>query len=158
MNLLEILDDRVTAAVVAAAGTIIGALIQLRIAWRKEVSERARGVPLNKKSRRGPVLAVFLLVFAAGVGGFALSQYLVGQTVRDSAALQSQLQAQLARLGDAAARIEQASLAGHGPAGDAAGCGPGAAAPAAAQPVVSPLAPQAATERFDRSALADEPR
>ena len=60
------LDDNVVAAAVAAAGTVIGALIQLRITWRKEVSERARGVPMTKKSRRGPVLAVGLLLSARG--------------------------------------------------------------------------------------------
>lgn len=107
------LDDRVTAAAVAATGTIIGALIQLRVAWRKEVSDRARGVPMNKKSRRGPVLAVILLLVAAGVGGFAVSQYFVGQSVRDSAALQVQLQSQVAQIGATAERLERASLNEH---------------------------------------------
>ena len=72
MSLFD-LDSSVNAAAVAAAGTVIGALAQLRLAWRKEVAERARGVPATKKSRRGPVLAVFLLLIAAGVGGFAFS-------------------------------------------------------------------------------------
>ncbi len=114
MNLFD-LDDRVTAAAVAAAGTIIGALIQLRVAWRKEVSERARGVPLTKKSRRGPVLAVLLLLIAAGVGGFALSQYLVSQSDRESAALRGELQTQLAQISATAERLERATLGDHGP-------------------------------------------
>jgi len=53
MNLFD-LDDKVTAAAVAAAGTVIATLIQLHVTRRKEVSERARGVPATKKSRRGP--------------------------------------------------------------------------------------------------------
>jgi len=113
MNAFD-MDDRVTAAAVAAAGTIVGALIQLRVAWRKEVSERARGAPVTKKSRRGPVLAVFLLLIAAGVGGFALSQYFVQQSDRQSAAMRGELQAQLAQISATAQRLERASLSDHG--------------------------------------------
>jgi hypothetical protein len=112
MNLFDI-DSRVAAAV-AAAGTVVGALAQLRVAWRKEVSERARGVPATKKSRRGPVLAVFLLFIAAAVGGFAFSQYLVRQSVRESAALHGELQTQLARISATAERLERAALSDHG--------------------------------------------
>jgi hypothetical protein len=113
MNAFD-LDDRVTAAAVAAAGTVIGALIQLRVAWRKEVSDRARGAPVTKKSRRGPVLAVFLLLIAAGVGGFALSQYFVQQADRESTAMRGELQAQLAQISATAQRLERASLSDHG--------------------------------------------
>ena len=116
MNLFE-LDDRVTAAAVAATGTIIGAVIQLRAAWRREVSERARGAPVTKKSRRGPVLAVFLLVVSAGVGGFAFSQYLLMRhSDRESAAVRAELQQQVAQISATATRLEQASLRDHGPA------------------------------------------
>src|SRR6202011_5345031 len=97
MNLFD-LDDKVTAAAVAAAGTVIGSLIQLRVSWRKEVSERARGVPATKKSRRGPVLAVGLLLVGAAAGGFAFSQYLVKQSDLETAALRGQLETQLAKI------------------------------------------------------------
>lgn len=113
MNLLN-LDDKVVAAAVAAAGTVIGALIQLRASWRKEVSERARGVPMTKKSRRGPVLALGLLLGAAAVGGFSLSQYLVKQSERETAALRGELQAQLTQISATAQRLERATLSDHG--------------------------------------------
>jgi hypothetical protein len=118
MNLFD-LDDRVTAAAVAAAGTIFGALIQLRAAWRREVADRARGAPMTKKARRGPVLAVFLLLIAAGVGGFALSQYLAARSDRESAVVRGELQTQLAQISATAARLEQASLGAYGPAAHA---------------------------------------
>jgi hypothetical protein len=111
------LDDKVTAAAVAAAGTVIGSLIQLRVSWRKEVSERARGVPATKKSRRGPVLAVGLLLVGAAAGGFAFSQYLVKQSDVESAALRAQLQAQLAQISVTAARLERVALSDHGSGG-----------------------------------------
>jgi len=116
MNLFD-LDDRVTAAAIAAAGTIIGTLIQLKFAWRKEVRERARGVPATKKSRRGPVLAVGLLLVGALVGGFVLSQYLVRQSDLDSAARHSQLQTQLAQISATAARLERETLSSHSSSG-----------------------------------------
>jgi len=112
MNLFDF-DSR-TAAAVAAAGTVIGALAQLRVAWRKEVSERARGVPATKKSRRGPVLAVSLLLIAAAVCGFALSQYLVRRSDREAAALRGELQTQLARISATAERLERAAPSDHG--------------------------------------------
>jgi hypothetical protein len=108
MNLFD-LDAKVSATAVAAAGTVIGALAQLRMAWRKEVSERARGVPATKKSRRGPVLAVFLLLVAAMVAGFVLSQYLMSASNRESAALRGDLQTQVARISATAERLERAS-------------------------------------------------
>jgi hypothetical protein len=114
MNLLD-LDDKVTAAAVAAAGTIIGTLIQLHVARRKEASERARGVSAaTKKSRRGPVLALVLLLIGAALGGFAFSQYLVRQSDLESAAVHGQLQMQLARISATAVRLERASQTDHG--------------------------------------------
>ena len=113
MNLFEF-DPKVSATAIAALGTVIGALAQLRMAWRKEVSERARGVPATKKSRRGPVLAVFLLLVAATVGGFVLSQYLmVRQSDRESAALRGDLQAQVARISATAERLERVNVSDH---------------------------------------------
>jgi hypothetical protein len=112
MNLFD-LDDKVAAAALAAAGTVIGTLIQLRFAWRNEVSARARGVPVTKKSRRGPVLAVGLLLVAAAVGGFAFSQYL-RQSDRESAALRGELQTRLTEISATAARLERVTLSDRG--------------------------------------------
>jgi hypothetical protein len=107
-------DLKVSATAVAALGTVLGALAQLRMAWRKEVLERARGVPATKKSRRGPVLAVFLLLVAAMVAGFALSQYLMmRQSDRESAALRGDLQAQVARISATAERLERVTVSDH---------------------------------------------
>lgn len=113
MNMFN-LDEQVVAAAVAAAGTVVGSLIQLRVVWRKETSERSRGVPVTKKSRRGPVMAVCFLLIGAAVGGFALSQYFVVRSDLDSAAVRGQLQAQLAQINATAERLERATLADHG--------------------------------------------
>src|SRR5712691_4247361 len=77
------LSEPLTAALIGALATVAGALVQLRISWRREMKERERGQPLTKKTRRGPVIVVFALLVAAAVGGFSLSQYFVSLRQRD---------------------------------------------------------------------------
>jgi len=112
MNPLDI--DSGVAAAVAAAGTFIGALAQIRVALRKDMSDRARGMPATKKLRRGPILALFLLLIAAAAGGFAFSQYLERQSDRESAAMRGQLETELTRISATAERLERATLIDHG--------------------------------------------
>jgi len=102
------LSEPVVAAVIGATATVITALVQLRLSWRKELKERERGQPITKKSRRGPVIAVLALMIAAGVGGFALSQYFVSLREGDRDALRSDLQSKLSEINATALRLEQA--------------------------------------------------
>src|SRR6266571_3992469 len=106
------LSEPVTAAMIGALATAAGALVQLRMSWRREMKERERGQPITKKTRRGPVIVVFALLFAAAVGGFALSQYFVslreGDRDRDRDALRSDLQSKLSEINATAMRLEQA--------------------------------------------------
>jgi hypothetical protein len=125
MNLPD-LNEKVTAAAVAAAGTIIGTVIQLHVVRRREASERARGVPAVKKSRRRLVLAGGLLLVGAALGGFAFSQYLVRQSDLESAALRGQLQTQLAQISATAARLERAAQSDHNSSAPTADDGRGA--------------------------------
>src|SRR5215471_13365095 len=104
------LSDPVLAAVIGAVATMVTALIQLRLSWRKELRERERGQPITKKSRRGPVLFVMVLMIAAAVGGFALSQYFDSYRYADRDTLREELQAKLAEISASAARLEQARL------------------------------------------------
>jgi len=104
------LSENVLAAMIAAGATVITALVQLRLSWRKELKERERGQPITKKSRRGPVIAVLALMIAAAVGGFALSQYFVSLREGDRDALRSDLQSKLSEINATALRLEQARL------------------------------------------------
>jgi hypothetical protein len=101
-------SDPVVAAIIGASATVLTALVQLRLSWRKELKERERGQPISKKSRRGPVLAVVALMIAAAVGGFALSQYFASLKEVDRDALRADLQAKLSEINATAARLEQA--------------------------------------------------
>src|SRR5882672_11366993 len=103
-------SDSLIAAFVGALATIVTALIQLRLSWRKELRERERGQPITKKSRRGPVMVVFALMVAAAVGGFALSQYFLSLREGDRDTLRADLQSKLSEINATALRLEQARL------------------------------------------------
>jgi hypothetical protein len=102
------LSEPLTAALIGALATVAGALVQLRISWRREMKERERGQPITKKTRRGPVIVVFALLVAAAVGGFALSQYFVSLREGDRDALRADLQSKLSEINATAMRLEQA--------------------------------------------------
>ena len=101
-------SEPLTAALIGALATVAAALVQLRISWRREMKERERGQPITKKTRRGPVIFVFVLVTAAAVGGFALSQYFVSLREGDRDALRADLQSKLSEINATAMRLEHA--------------------------------------------------
>src|SRR5262245_50269364 len=103
-------SDALIAAFIGALATVVTALIQLRISWRKELRERERGQPITKKTRRGPVLVVFALMIAAAVGGFALSQYFVSLRDGDRDALRADLQSKLSEINATALRLAEARM------------------------------------------------
>jgi hypothetical protein len=103
-------SEPLTAALIGALATVAGALVQLRISWRREIKERERGQPITKKTRRGPVIVVFALLVAAAVGGFALSQYFVSLREGDRDALRADLQSKLSEINATAVRLEQARM------------------------------------------------
>lgn len=105
------LSDPVMAALIGASATVLGALVQLRLSWRKELKERERGQPITKKTRRGPVIIVFALMIAAAVGGFALSEYFMSLRNGDRDTLRAELQSKLSEISASAARLERARLA-----------------------------------------------
>jgi hypothetical protein len=104
------LSDPVLAALIGASATTVGALIQLRLSWRREMRERAKGQPITKKSRRGPVLFVFALMIASAIGGFALSQYLLDWRNGDRDTLRAEVQAKLAEISASAAQLERTRI------------------------------------------------
>ena len=102
-------SDSVLAAMIGAGATLFTALLNLRLSWKKELKERERGQPITKKTRRGPVLAIFLLMLACAIGGFAFSQYLTAQGESEARDLQAELRATLGEISAVAKRLEQAS-------------------------------------------------
>ncbi|MDQ1363359.1 MAG: hypothetical protein QG652_1220, partial [Pseudomonadota bacterium] len=99
-------------SLIGATATVIVALIQMRIAWRKELQARAEHRPISKKAKRGPVLAVLVLLLASAVGGFSLSQYLVSERRDKSEMLEAELNNRIDQLALSAQRLEHISSLG----------------------------------------------
>ena len=102
------LSDPVMAALIGASATFATALFQLLVNARRQAAERAAGKPATRKT--GNWLAIFALMLASVVGGYALSEY---QTFRDRAddkSLRQEMQSRLRDIGNAAVRLERAGL------------------------------------------------
>lgn len=99
------LTPNVIAALVGASATLIAALINLRIAWRREVLDR-----LNRRSsrgRRGLLIAILIMVVAAGVGGYAGALYLMQNDQQSTRAMRLELRQRIGEIKEATARLEQ---------------------------------------------------
>ena len=102
------MSDPVMAALIGAGATLATALFQLLVNARRQAAERAAGKPASRKT--GSWLAIFALILAAAVGGYAFAEY---QTFRDrdgDKVLRQEMQTRLRDIGNAAERLERASL------------------------------------------------
>lgn len=98
------------ASLIGATATITAALLQLRIAWRKEMKARENRAPITKKARRGPVTTVFVLMAASAVGGFALAQYLATGGWMVPATAETDIGEKLEQLRITVERLEKVAL------------------------------------------------
>jgi hypothetical protein len=100
------LTPNVIAALVGAGATLIAALINLRVAWRREVLDR-----LNRRSstkgRRGLLIAILIMVVAAGVGGYASALYLMQNDQQSTRAMRLELRQRIGEIKEATTRLEQ---------------------------------------------------
>ncbi|HEU0200150.1 MAG TPA: hypothetical protein VFR86_06910 [Burkholderiaceae bacterium] len=103
------LSPNVIAALIGAGATLIAAFINLRVAWRREVLDRLNR-PRSPRKRRGLLLAIFILVAAAGIGGYATALYLMQHEQQSTRALRTDLQQRIAEIQETAVRLEQARL------------------------------------------------
>jgi len=102
------LSDPVMAALIGASATFATALFQLLVNARRQAAERAAGKPATRKT--GNWLAIFALMLAAAVGGYALAEYQTFRGRDDDKLLRQEMQTRLRDIGDAAVRLERAGL------------------------------------------------
>ena len=103
------ISDPVMAAVIGAVATFVTAVIQLTANARRHAAERAAGkAPSPRKS--GSWLTTFVLVLAAVVGGYGLSEYQTYSQRDDDRVLREEMQMRLRDLSAAAVRLERAGL------------------------------------------------
>ena len=100
-------SEPVVAALIAASATIVSALVQLRVAARKQAAERAAGRPPTKTNRW---IAIVGLMLASVVGGYALSEYRSFSQRDDDRMLRDEMHSRLKDIGAMAVRIEKANL------------------------------------------------
>jgi hypothetical protein len=93
------MSDSILAAIIAATATLSASLLQLRFSIARELAARAQG-PAGRKKSRAPFFVLFVMVGAAAVAGFALSQWLV----ENERAAQGTLEHELRARADEAAR------------------------------------------------------
>jgi len=103
------MSDPVMAALIGAGATLATALFQLLVNARRQAAERAAGKPASRKS--GNWLAIFALMLAAAVGGYAFAQYQIFRGREDGqGAATGNAKRGLRDIGDAAVRLERAGL------------------------------------------------
>lgn len=100
------------ASLIGATATITASMLQLRMAWKKELLARANHKPVTKKAKRGPILPLLALLVASAVGGFAFSHYLGSKGRANSEALEAELRAKIEQLSISTQRLETVSLNG----------------------------------------------
>jgi hypothetical protein len=100
-------SEPVVAAMIGATATVVTALVQLRLAARKQAAERAAGRPVTKGNRW---LAILGLMLASAVGGYAFSEYQTFSEREDNKMLRDEMHSRLKDIGALAARLERTSM------------------------------------------------
>jgi hypothetical protein len=100
------------ASLIGAITTVSVSMLNLRMAWKKELLERANKKPVTKKASRGPILPLLALLIASAFGGFALSYYLGSKGRANSEALEAELRTKIEQLSLSTQRLETVSFNG----------------------------------------------
>ena len=100
------MSEPIMAALIGAGAPIATAMFQLLLNARRQAAERAAGKPATRKT--GNWLAIFALMLAAAVGGYAYAQYQMFRSRDDDKVLRQEMQSRLRDIGDAAVRLERA--------------------------------------------------
>ena len=69
------MSDGVLAAIIAAGATVFGSFVQLRTSLAKEIAARTRA-PAARKANHVLLVLLVVMLLGAGVGGFALAQWM----------------------------------------------------------------------------------
>jgi len=97
------MSDSVLAAIIAGTATLSASLLQLRSALLREA---ARGQSATRRKNRVQTILLLIVVGAAAVAGFALSQWLNSGERLAQKTLQQELQARVAEISRTASQLE----------------------------------------------------
>jgi hypothetical protein len=100
-----LMSDSILAAIIAGTATLSASFLQLRSSLLRESASRGSSAAARRKNRL-QLIILLALVGAAGVSGFALSQWLTqGERVAQRA-LEQELQARVAEIGRTTQQLE----------------------------------------------------
>ena len=94
------------AAIIAAAATILTSFLQLRLSVGRELSAARAQSGSGKRKGRAPVIVLFIMLVAAGVGGFSLSRWLNESEREQQTNLERELRAQVEQISRTANQLE----------------------------------------------------
>ena len=97
------MSDSVLAAIIAGTATLSASLLQLRTAIMREAT---RGQSASRRKSRVQLIILGVIVGAAAVCGFALSQWLTSGERSAQKAMQQELQARVAEISRTASQLE----------------------------------------------------
>jgi hypothetical protein len=100
------MSDGVLAAIIAAGATVFTSFLQLRTSLAKEFATRGTTAASRRKSRL-PLLFMIAMLVGAGVGGFALAQWLHEYERVAQDALQRDLRERITELSRTHSELEQ---------------------------------------------------
>lgn len=100
------MSDGVLAAIIAASATVFASFLQLKSSFAKEVASRTVSSSSRRKSRL-PFMMLIVMLSGAGVGGFALSQWLTEHERTVQNQLQHALQERIASMSRTESALEQ---------------------------------------------------
>jgi hypothetical protein len=103
------MSDGVLAAIIAAGATVFASFVQLRSSFAKELTGRAMPSSSRRKSRL-PVMILCIMLGAAAVGGFALSQWLTEHERTANNEVQRALQERIATMTRTESALEQTRI------------------------------------------------
>jgi hypothetical protein len=98
------IPDSVLAAIIAGTATLSASFVQLRSALLREAAGRSSAA--SRRRNRLQLIILFAVIGAAGVCGFALSQWLTSGERAAQAVLQHELQARVSEISQTAGQLE----------------------------------------------------
>jgi hypothetical protein len=99
------MSDSILAAIIAATATLSASLLQLRFSIARELAARAQS-PGSRKKSRAPFVVLFVMVAAAAVAGFSLSQWLTENERLAQGMLEHELRARVEEVSRTANQLE----------------------------------------------------
>ena len=102
------IPDSVLAAIIAGTATLSASFVQLRSALLREAAA-GRNSSAARRRNRLQLIIVFAVIGAAGVCGFALSQWLTSGERAAQAVMQRELQARVSEISHTAGELGRAS-------------------------------------------------